>query len=135
LAKLLLRKDFRGAPAALYVEQPYACASNGTFHRSAVASPLKPLLGAAPAWRCIPTDRPHRRAKIEAVRAYRSQLRHLGLRNIGLRRMLWQEAARGGEAIAWVPRFEHRIEARNPVEEIARTASGDPRFGACYKAP
>jgi LmbE family N-acetylglucosaminyl deacetylase len=102
LSELLLRKGLPGRRTVLYAEQPYAFTHNMTPLGSAVAPPLKPVIGAAISWTRVRTERAHRQAKLKAVRCYRSQLRHLGLRNIGLYRMLWRERAQGGEAVAWL---------------------------------
>jgi len=102
LSELLMRKGLAGRRTVLYAEQPYAFTHNMTPIGSAVAPPLKAVIGAAISWTRVRTERTHRQAKLKAVRCYRTQLRHLGLRNIGLYRMLWRERAQGGEAVAWL---------------------------------
>lgn len=90
-------------------------ASRATLHRwhgpgtagktpvgSALSPGLVPVIGATSTWTRTPAHRVHRRTKFKAVRSYRSQLRHLGLGNIGLHRMLWREVAQGREAITWL---------------------------------
>jgi LmbE family N-acetylglucosaminyl deacetylase len=57
-------------------------------------------------WHHIPVRSRHRRAKLDAIKQYRSQTRSLGLRkplvgHVRLRLMLWYEARQGGESIAW----------------------------------
>lgn len=102
LSELLLRKGLTGRRTVLYAEQPYAYTHDDTPQGSAVAPVLKPVIGAAISWTRVRTERAHRQAKLKAVRFYKSQLRHLGLRTIGLYRMLWREAAQGGEVVAWL---------------------------------
>lgn len=102
LSELLLRRGLSGRRTVLYAEQPYAFTHRATPFGSAVAPALEPLIGAEISWTRIRTERAHRQAKLKAVRCYRTQLRLLGLRNIGLYRMLWREASQGGEAVAWL---------------------------------
>jgi hypothetical protein len=102
LSKLLLRKGLMGKRVALYVEQPYAFYLKKAARRLAVTSSLMPMFKGSLEWTRIGAARVHRRAKLQAVRCYRSQLRPLGLGNIRLRRMLWHEASMGGEAIGWL---------------------------------
>jgi LmbE family N-acetylglucosaminyl deacetylase len=102
LSELLLRKGLPGRCTVLYAEQPYAFAHNKIPFGSAVAPTLESVIDASISWTRVRTERAHRQAKLKAIRCYRSQLRHLGLRNIGLYRMLWREAAQGGEAVAWL---------------------------------
>ena len=73
------------------------------WNRGSAAVPaIEAAVGAPIAWTRVRTERAHRQAKLKAVRCYRTQLRRLGLRNIGLYRMLWREASQGGEAVAWL---------------------------------
>jgi LmbE family N-acetylglucosaminyl deacetylase len=102
LAKILLTKGLNGQRIALYLEQPYSFAQKKTPSGSAVAPALEPIITRSLAWTHMRTPRKYRRTKAQAVRSYRSQLFHLGLRNLGLQRMLWREAMHGGEAIAWL---------------------------------
>jgi hypothetical protein len=102
VSNLLLRRGLPGRRIGLYVEQPYAFTRNEAPGRLALAPALEPIIGCSLEWRRIRAGGVHRRTKAHAVRSYRSQLRHLGLRNLGLHRMLWGEVARGGEAIAWL---------------------------------
>ncbi len=102
LSELLLRKGLTGRRTVLYAEQPYVFTYDKAPSGSAVAPALKSVIAAAPNWTHVRTERAHRQAKLKAVRSYRSQLRHLGLGTIGLHRMLWREAAKGGEAVAWM---------------------------------
>jgi|ERR1700733_6976560 LmbE family N-acetylglucosaminyl deacetylase len=110
LSKLLLRKGVNGQRVGLYVEQPYAFEMKKSPGNSAVAPALKPIVTGSLTWTHIRAPRTYRRAKAQAVRSYRSQLFHLGLRNLGLQRMLWREALQGGEAIAWLPCSSTSIE-------------------------
>jgi LmbE family N-acetylglucosaminyl deacetylase len=102
LSELLLRRGLSGRRTALYAEQPYAYTHRMAPLGTAVAPALKALTGADVSWTRVRTERAHRQAKLQAVRCYRTQLPQLGLRNIGLYRMLWHENAQGGEAIAWL---------------------------------
>ena len=102
LSKLLLRKRPTGQRVGLYVEQPYAFYLKKRARSLAVTPSLLPMINGPLEWKRMGAARAHRRAKLQAVRCYRSQLRHLGLGNIRLRRMLWHEASLGGEAIAWL---------------------------------
>jgi len=102
LSELLLRKGLPGRRTVLYAEQPYAYTNNMAPSGSAIAAPLKAVVGAPISWTRVRTERTQRQAKLKAVRCYRTQLRHLGLRNIGLYRMLWRERGQGGEAVAWL---------------------------------
>jgi LmbE family N-acetylglucosaminyl deacetylase len=99
LSELLLRKGLTCRQIVLYAEQPYVFAQKLKVG-AAIVSPLNSLIGAEPPWQHLRTERAHRQAKRKAVRFYRSQIYHLGLRNIGLYRMLWREAAHGGETVA-----------------------------------
>jgi len=110
LSELLLRKGLNGQRVGLYVEQPYAFEMKKAPGSPAVAAALKPIITGSLAWTHMRTARIYRRAKAQAVRCYRSQLFHLGLRNLGLQRMLWRETVQGGEAIAWLPCFANSME-------------------------
>lgn len=102
LSELLLRRGLSCPRIALYAEQPYMFTQGKTPIGSTLSPALKSMVGATPAWTRVPTHGVYRRIKYRAVRSYRSQLRHLGLGNIGLHRMLWREAMQGGEAIVWL---------------------------------
>jgi len=102
LSELLLRKGIAGRRTVLYAEQPYAYTHNMAPQGAEVAPALKAVIGPAISWTRVRTERAHRQAKLKAVRCYGSQLRRLGLRNIGLYRMLWRERTQGGEAVAWL---------------------------------
>jgi LmbE family N-acetylglucosaminyl deacetylase len=102
LSELLLRKGLGGRRTVLYTEQPYAYTHKMSPQGGAVASAIQAVVGAPIAWTHVRTERAHRQAKLKAIRCYRTQLRRLGLRNIGLFRMLWREASQGGEAVAWL---------------------------------
>ena len=102
LSKLLVCKGLNARRMGLYVEQPYEFYLKKSRRTLTVAPSLKPIIKGSLAWTRIRTASAHRRAKLLAVRCYKSQLRHLGLGNIRLRRMLWHEATQGGEAIAWL---------------------------------
>jgi LmbE family N-acetylglucosaminyl deacetylase len=108
LSQLLLRRGLTCRKIALYAEQPYAFDRRKTPPGAVSLPALEPVLGKPPVWTRLRTSRAHRRIKLQAVRAYRSQLRHLGLGESGLgffrlRYLLWHEAAHGGEAVAWLP--------------------------------
>jgi LmbE family N-acetylglucosaminyl deacetylase len=102
LSQLLLSKGINAPRVGLYAEQPYMFTQGKTPVGSAPSAPLKPIIGATPPWTRVRTDGEFRRAKFRAVRSYRSQLRCLGLGNIGLHRMIWREAAQGGEPMVWL---------------------------------
>jgi len=102
LSQLLLSKGINAPRVGLYAEQPYMFTQGKTPHGSAPSAPLKPIIGATPPWTRVRTDGVSRRAKYRAVRSYRSQLRYLGLGNIGLHRMIWREATQGGEPMVWL---------------------------------
>jgi len=102
LSELLLRRGLSGRCTVLYAEQPYVFTHRMAPSGASVAAALKPLIGADLSWTRVRTERAHRQAKLKAVRCYRTQLPLLGLRHIGLYRMLWREGAQGGEAVAWL---------------------------------
>jgi LmbE family N-acetylglucosaminyl deacetylase len=87
----------------LYAEQPYLFWERKALPPAMRASAIEPLLKGDLEWTRPRISRADRDLKRRAVRCYRSQLRSLGLAHIGLYRMLWHEASRGGEAIAWMP--------------------------------
>jgi LmbE family N-acetylglucosaminyl deacetylase len=102
LSEVLLKKHIHCGRLGLYLEQPYA------FYRRerrpvTVAARLQPLLRTVPAWHHLSASSLDRHLKRQAVTAYRSQARQLGLRFLGVRRLLQYENACGGEAIAWLP--------------------------------
>jgi LmbE family N-acetylglucosaminyl deacetylase len=103
LSELLLRRGLNARRTALYVEQPYVFTLKQTPGIGRVPAPLQPVVKGSLTWTRVGPARTHRRTKVRAARSYQSQLRLLGLRNIGLHRMLWSEALQGGEAIAWLP--------------------------------
>jgi hypothetical protein len=100
LSSLLLRRGLNCPRVALYGEQPYMFA-HGKVPTDADFSPARVLSAPLP-WRYVRTRHAHRRTKYRAARSYRSQLYHLGLARFGLHRMLWREAAQGGEPIVWL---------------------------------
>jgi LmbE family N-acetylglucosaminyl deacetylase len=102
LSELLLRKGLNCPQQALYAEQPYLYMRGRQPPGSVIVEALARLIGAPLVWTPMQAEWRHRRAKLKAVRSYRSQLRHLGLGRLGLHRMLWREAAQGGEAVAWL---------------------------------
>jgi LmbE family N-acetylglucosaminyl deacetylase len=102
LSALLLKKRIDCGRLGLYVEQPY------TFQRPdgappATAPAIQGKLPTLPAWHPLALSPLDWALKGRAMKAYRSQLRQLGLGFTGLRRMLKSEQARGGEAVAWLP--------------------------------
>jgi LmbE family N-acetylglucosaminyl deacetylase len=102
LTQILLQRGLRCGALALYAEQPYLFQQRRKSTRPATAPVLQPLLGDSVQWQRIAIDSACRKLKARAVEAYRSQLRQLGLGFFGLRRLLWHEAAHGGEAVARV---------------------------------
>jgi LmbE family N-acetylglucosaminyl deacetylase len=103
LTVLLLRRGLSCLRTGLYIEQPYS------FYQRHIGMPpewvpaLRSVLTAPPVWSRFPLNRAYRRAKMQAITSYRSQLRQLGLGPYGRRRMLWHEASQGGEAVSWLP--------------------------------
>jgi LmbE family N-acetylglucosaminyl deacetylase len=124
LSSELLCRGLKCHTLGLYAEQPYS------FDRRAIPSgPAEATPGASVrretlpwqraaadftwqrsvagfTWQRSAARRKHRRLKLQAVQQYASQLRSLGLRQVGvgdlrLRLMLWYEARQGGETIAW----------------------------------
>jgi LmbE family N-acetylglucosaminyl deacetylase len=101
LTQMMLRRRLDCGRLALYVEQPYSC-HHSVAPSEYLAVPLRSTLRNVPLWHRIPTGVVDERLKHQAVRAYRSQLRQLGLGFLGRRQMLRHERSRGGEAVAWV---------------------------------
>jgi len=102
LSGLLLRTGVDCGRVALYAEQPYRFQHRKERPPLSVAASLRPWLQSEPVWRFVPAGSGDRDSKHRAALAYRSQLRQLGLRFLGLRRLLRHEHSRGGEAIAWL---------------------------------
>jgi len=97
-----------GLPAprvGLYVEQPYRH-QKARFRRLRVDPALHDLLPDGVSWRRSWTGIEELQAKRRAVSAYESQLRWLDLDGGKLGRMLWLEAIRGSESVAWVDSSE-----------------------------
>jgi LmbE family N-acetylglucosaminyl deacetylase len=87
----------------LYAEQPYLFYERKTLRPEMRAATLDESLTGRLHWLRLGMGRSERRLKMRAIRCYRSQLRPLGLSRIGLYWLLWHEARRGGEAVAWLP--------------------------------
>jgi LmbE family N-acetylglucosaminyl deacetylase len=87
----------------LYAEQPYLFYERKAIDPAMRAAAIGDRVPEALQWTRARADKPARQSKLRAVRAYKSQLRSLGLSHIGLYRMLWHETSLGGEAIAWLP--------------------------------
>jgi LmbE family N-acetylglucosaminyl deacetylase len=102
LTQLLLRRGMDCRRIALYAEQPYSFYQRRIPLTSTLAPALDGVLSGSLAWTRLGSNRAHRRTKMQAVRAYQSQLRQLGLGYFRRLRMLGHEAAQGGEAIAWL---------------------------------
>lgn len=107
LSQLLLSRGLNCRALGLYAEQPYAYNHRRQPPGGATIRPLAAVTNTPLSWTRVSCNRAQRRAKLEAVTAYRSQLRHLGLGQSGmgffrLRHLLWNEAAQGGEAVAWL---------------------------------
>jgi LmbE family N-acetylglucosaminyl deacetylase len=106
LSQLLLTRGLSCRAVALYAEQPYSFDHRSEPPGSAPVDALQAVTDKPLVWTRVSATRAHRRSKLEAVSAYRSQLRHLGLgEGVGffrLRYLLWHEAAGGGEAVAWL---------------------------------
>jgi LmbE family N-acetylglucosaminyl deacetylase len=111
LTGMALRRMNAGARVGLYLEQPYVVIRPwwGVWRRTippGSAPVLAHLLDGDPNWVSLPAGTEDRAAKLEACRAYPSQLRNLS-RFPFLRRMARYESARGGELIAWVRRTKN----------------------------
>jgi LmbE family N-acetylglucosaminyl deacetylase len=124
LSGVLLKKRINCHRLGLYLEQPYA------FYRGergpvTVAASLQPLLRTVPPWHHLSASRADCQLKRKAVTAYRSQARQLGLRFLGVRRLLQYESMRGGEAIAWLPqqtdRENFKARERSLANQLLRT--------------
>lgn len=102
LTQLLLRADL-ACRVGLYAEQPYLFWERKKMRPEMRAAAIEDLLNGTIEWTRQRTGRADRRLKLQAVRAYRSQLYQLGLARIGLFHMLWHESSQGGELIAWLP--------------------------------
>lgn len=104
LSEILLRKGLPAARVGLYVEQPYEWRAQQSV-RPMVPDRLRPIVRASDAWRPLASGVSDRRLKLEAIRAYRTQVVLLRLsrrRGLPLYRMLAHEAFRGGERLAWI---------------------------------
>jgi LmbE family N-acetylglucosaminyl deacetylase len=99
LARLMTAVASRFRRLGLYAEQPYT-------ERSAQPEPVAPpwletALGSHLAFERVPARAADRLAKWRAIRQYRSQLPLLALQRRA-HRLVWDEARKGGEAVAWV---------------------------------
>jgi LmbE family N-acetylglucosaminyl deacetylase len=92
LARVTLSRRFTSARVGLYVEQPYAAVRR---EPPGVPAALGSLLDDEPEWRAMDAPVRARWRKVQAWRAYRSQLRHFGYRS--LVNVLRYEARHGGE--------------------------------------
>lgn len=90
-------------PVGLYAEQPYLFYERKSPRPDLRAGALDAALTGGLQWLHLGMGRSERRLKMRAIRCYRSQLRPLGLSHIGLYWLLWHEARRGGERVAWLP--------------------------------
>jgi LmbE family N-acetylglucosaminyl deacetylase len=88
-------------PVGLYAEQPYRH-QKARFRRLSVDAAVRERLPGDVRWQYVRPGLDALRAKHRAISSYRSQLRWLDLDGRKLGRMLWFEAIRGGEAVAWV---------------------------------
>ncbi len=89
-----------------YAEQPYTFKHHGTTPLPVAPVWLDEALGSPIAFGHVDVALRDRLAKLRAIRRYRSQLDLLALSRRGgtpLYHLLWFEARRGGEAVAWVP--------------------------------
>jgi LmbE family N-acetylglucosaminyl deacetylase len=105
LTENLLAHGLEVPRVGLYAEQPYRH-QKARFRRVGVDADLSAFLPEGVDWHRAGTGLEPLRAKHRAVSAYRSQRRWLDLDGSKLGRMLWFEAIRGGEAVAWVYRSE-----------------------------
>lgn len=107
LSQLLLSRGLNCKAVGLYAEQPYAFNHRRQPPGSPPIRALEAITHRPVEWTRVSSTRAQRRIKLNAVRAYRTQLRHLGLGEFGmgffrLRYLLWHEASQGGEAVAWL---------------------------------
>ncbi len=101
LTGLLLERSLPCERLGFYAEQPYR---DRTAEPPTAPDWLSSAVDSELAFEGIRVDRRARLAKLRAVRHYRSQLGLLALDRRGgwpLYRLLWSEARRGGEALAW----------------------------------
>jgi LmbE family N-acetylglucosaminyl deacetylase len=103
LSQLLLGRRLPCERIGVYVEQPYAYNRRRSLQPS-VLEPLVPLVGLRLDWLRLRAPLRDRMTKWRAVRAYRTQLRPLGLslERGRLERILLYEQLTGGELISWL---------------------------------
>jgi LmbE family N-acetylglucosaminyl deacetylase len=109
-ARLVVQRVRPSAPLGLYVEQPYAAfrrlsrttvvSGRGAPARQRPVGPASVGLDQGSPWARAPARPADWRAKLHAVRAYRSQLP--GLRRWPIARIALDEATRGGERVSWI---------------------------------
>jgi LmbE family N-acetylglucosaminyl deacetylase len=92
LARVTLARGFSATHVGLYVEQPYAAVRG---EPPGVPPALAALLADEPEWQPLAASVAARWRKVQAWRAYRSQLQHFGYRS--LVNVLRYEARYGGE--------------------------------------
>jgi hypothetical protein len=118
LSEVLLKRPVHCARLGLYLEQPYAFYRRETGSLT-VADSIQCVLKGSPSWHHLSATRLDRQLKREAVTAYQSQARQLGLRFLGVRRLLNYERARGGEAIVWLHGHHKEAQYAERVENEA----------------
>jgi LmbE family N-acetylglucosaminyl deacetylase len=102
VSHLLLARGLNCRWLALYAEQPYSFYQRQTSLKTSPTPALSSVLSSSLTWKRFVAAPEHRRIKLQAIQAYQSQLRQLGLGYMGRRQMLWHEARQGGEAVAWL---------------------------------
>lgn len=101
----LVASRLDGARLGLYLEQPYATITHG-LGRPDVGDALAGIVDGDVEWTTLASPPEHVRAKRDAMRSYRSQLRLITLRPLLARRVARYSARRGGELVAWVSRVK-----------------------------
>jgi LmbE family N-acetylglucosaminyl deacetylase len=105
LGRLLVERGLPCDRTGLYAEQPYRYMVRSERPRLEVPARLEGRLSAALEWTKTGVGIGDYRLKRKAILAYRSQMPMLGFlarRHRKLHRMLFDEAVRGGEALAWL---------------------------------
>jgi LmbE family N-acetylglucosaminyl deacetylase len=105
LTRILVERSLPCERLGFYAEQPYTYRDGATKELPPAPGWLRDAVGSPMVFVPIRVAARHRLAKLRAIRRYRSQLGLLALnRRAGapLLGLLWSEARRGGEAVAWV---------------------------------
>jgi LmbE family N-acetylglucosaminyl deacetylase len=106
VTRLVLERGL-SSPMALYVEQPYTTNESPRepwkwLWRPGMAQPIEHTLPGPPRWRTVRTSVRRRREKLQACKAYRTQIPLLRGPKVLWRTALY-EALRGGETLGSIP--------------------------------